>query len=94
MDPDLVKIKCTICAFLGYYAAYNGNYLPKFRDNLSAPGPIGTRKLEIAQNLMSSLRPQVFTGPLTVKTWRSNRVQFNHYRRFFCCTGYVDLSTP
>jgi len=24
-----------ICAFLGYYAAYSGNSLPTFRDNLS-----------------------------------------------------------
>jgi len=26
-----------ICALLGHYAAYSGNFLPKFRDNLSAP---------------------------------------------------------
>ena len=26
-----------ICAILGYYAAYSGNSVPKFRDNLSAP---------------------------------------------------------
>ena len=25
------------CAPLGYYAAYSGNSLPTFRDNLSAP---------------------------------------------------------
>jgi hypothetical protein len=24
-----------ICALLGYYAAYSGNFLPTFRDNLS-----------------------------------------------------------
>ena len=35
------------CALLGYYAASSGNFLPKFRDNLSVPccflkmGPIG-----------------------------------------------------
>jgi hypothetical protein len=26
-----------ICALLGYYAASNGNLLPKFRDNVSVP---------------------------------------------------------
>jgi len=26
-----------ICAILGYYAAYSGNSLPKFRDNLLVP---------------------------------------------------------
>jgi hypothetical protein len=25
------------CALLGYYAAYSGNALPTFRDNLSVP---------------------------------------------------------
>ena len=25
------------CAILGYYAANSGNFLPEFRDNLSAP---------------------------------------------------------
>jgi len=26
-----------ICAFVGYYAAYSGNFLPTFRDNLPLP---------------------------------------------------------
>jgi hypothetical protein len=26
-----------ICALLGYYAAYSGNYIPTFRDKLSLP---------------------------------------------------------
>jgi hypothetical protein len=26
-----------ICILLGYHAAWNGNYLPTFRDNLSVP---------------------------------------------------------
>jgi hypothetical protein len=26
-----------ICAVLGFYAAYNGSFLPTFRDNLSVP---------------------------------------------------------
>jgi len=54
--PDMAKIKCTICTLLGYYAAYSDNCSPTFRCNLSIPGPIGTQKPGIAQNLMSSLR--------------------------------------
>jgi hypothetical protein len=30
-----VESQCEICALLGYYAAYGGNSLPTFRDNLS-----------------------------------------------------------
>jgi len=29
--------KYDICTILGYYAAYSGNSLPTFRDNLSVP---------------------------------------------------------
>jgi hypothetical protein len=28
---------CEICAVLGFYAAYNGSFLPTFRDNLLVP---------------------------------------------------------
>ena len=28
-----------ICAILGYYAAYSGNSVPTFRDNLYVPSP-------------------------------------------------------
>ena len=29
-----------ICNFLGNYAAYSGNYLPKSRENLSVPSSL------------------------------------------------------
>ena len=44
------------CALLGYYAAYRGNLLPTFRDNLSIPssrvqiGPIGCPETLIINN--------------------------------------------
>ena len=54
-----------ICALLGYYAAYSGNYLPTFRDNLSVPssrtkptpedGEIGFPQ-NLVRNYQSSLR--------------------------------------
>ena len=30
-------ISLEICASLGYYAAWSGNYVPTFRDKLSGP---------------------------------------------------------
>ena len=35
--PETIKAAFEISAFLGYYAASNGNHLPKFRDNVSVP---------------------------------------------------------
>jgi len=38
LTPTIINyIKVNICAFLGYYTAYNGNFLPTFRDNPSVP---------------------------------------------------------
>jgi len=39
----------------GYYAAYSGNPLPTFRDNLSVPGPIGRPETSV-RNCHCTLR--------------------------------------
>jgi len=33
----LTFLATEICAILGFYAVYNGNFMPTFRDNLSVP---------------------------------------------------------
>jgi hypothetical protein len=33
----LRRVVNEFCSILGYYAAYSGNYVPRFRDNLSVP---------------------------------------------------------
>ena len=48
------------CALLGYYAASSGNFLPKFRDNLSVPSlgfkdPVGCPETSV-RNYHCSLR--------------------------------------
>ena len=36
--PTIINyIKVKVCALMGYYMAYNGNFLPTFHDNPSVP---------------------------------------------------------
>jgi len=69
-----------ICALLGYYAAYSGNSLPAFRDNLSVPLPSNMGSIGCPE---TSIRNYHYTLRNITDERRSRLINFCRRKRKF-----------
>jgi len=56
--PTIINnIKVKVCALLGYYTVYNGNFLPTFRDNPS----VSSSRVKVSKKVVPKRRQGITT---------------------------------